>query len=359
VITQEQIPAVLGHAVFDSDGNKIGEAKHVFLDDATGMPEWVSVKTGWFGSSESFVPTREAALEGDRLEVPYAKDKVKGAPNVDVDSGGHLSEDEEHRLYDYYGVAWNQAYARANRPGGGWAAAGTGAAAGAAAGTAGTRDGRSGSDMDKDDMGMDTAGAESGTGVSGYRGLSDEADLTADTDLASRPGMVGDMPSGSAVDDDTAYRTGTEEGAARSGLEADGSMTRSEERMRVGVERHEAGRARLRKYVVSEEVEQSVPLRHEEVHVVREPITQADRDATLTGPEITEAEQEVTLYEERPVVETEAVAVERVRLTVEEHTETETVHGRVRKERIDTDGTEMDGTDAIDDDDTFRRPQTP
>ncbi|MFF7333599.1 DUF2382 domain-containing protein [Streptomyces sp. NPDC008150] len=358
MITQEQIPAVLGHAVFDSDGNKIGEAKHVFLDDATGMPEWVSVKTGWFGSSESFVPTREAALAGDHLEVPYAKDKVKGAPNVDIDSGGHLSEDEEHRLYDYYGVAWDQAWARANRPGGdGWAAtpaAGAAGAVGAAAATSGDRD--TGTDLDKDrdatgtDAGMDAGVTDTGTGAGGYRGLTDEADLTADADLAARPGMVGDMPTGAVVDDDATIR---------SGLDADGSMTRSEERMRVGVERHEAGRARLRKYVVSEEVEQSVPLRHEEVYVVREPITQADRDAALTGPEIMEAEQEVTLYEERPVVETEAVAVERVRLSVEEHTETETVHGRVRKERIDTEGIEMEGTDEIGDGDTFRRPEMP
>lgn len=54
-------------------------------------------------------------------------------------------------------------------------------------------------------------------------------------------------------------------------------MTRSEERMHVGVERRETGRARLRKYVVTEDVEQTVPLRHEEVRIEREPITDANR----------------------------------------------------------------------------------
>jgi stress response protein YsnF len=112
-------------------------------------------------------------------------------------------------------------------------------------------------------------------------------------------------------------------------------MTRAEEHMRVGVERHEAGRARLRKYVVTEEAEQTVPLRHEEVRVEREPITEANRTSAMAGPDIAEAEYEVTLHEERPVVRTEVEPVERVRLVTEEHITQETVRGRVRKERIE------------------------
>ncbi|MYS32343.1 DUF2382 domain-containing protein [Streptomyces sp. SID7804] len=128
-------------------------------------------------------------------------------------------------------------------------------------------------------------------------------------------------------------------------------MTRSEERMHVGVERHESGRARLRKYVVTEEVQQTVPLRHEEVRVEREPITDANRGAAMSGPDFTESEYEVTLHEERPVVETEAVPVERVRLTTEEKTTDEVVRGRVRKERIEaetdmTDETKQRGRDV-------------
>ncbi|MFD4577468.1 DUF2382 domain-containing protein [Streptomyces sp. NPDC058417] len=92
--------------------------------------------------------------------------------------------------------------------------------------------------------------------------------------------------------------------------------------------------------MVTEEVQRTVPVRHEEVRVEREPITEADRDAALSGPEITEVEHEVTLHEERPVVETETVPVERVRLATEEHVEEETVRGEVRKERIETDGVE-------------------
>ncbi|WP_435823842.1 YsnF/AvaK domain-containing protein [Kitasatospora aureofaciens] len=112
-------------------------------------------------------------------------------------------------------------------------------------------------------------------------------------------------------------------------------MTRSEERMHVGVERYETGRAKLRKYVVTEDEQQTVPVRHEEARIEREPVTEADRGAAMSGETISEAEHEVTLHAERPVVHTEAVPVERVGLVTEEHVEQETVSGRMRKERIE------------------------
>ncbi|MFE4998954.1 YsnF/AvaK domain-containing protein [Streptomyces mirabilis] len=70
-------------------------------------------------------------------------------------------------------------------------------------------------------------------------------------------------------------------------------------------ERQEFSRARQRKYVVTEEVQQTVPVRHEEVRVEREPVTEANCEAAA-GPDISEAEHEVTLHAERPVVETKA-----------------------------------------------------
>ncbi|MEV4458120.1 PRC-barrel domain-containing protein [Microbispora sp. NPDC049633] len=122
MITQEQIPAVLDHDLFDIDGNKIGEVKHVFLDEVTGRPEWLCIKTGLFGLKESFVPMRDAELVADHVEVPYDKDRVKDAPNIDVDAGGHLSADEERDLYRYYGMSWETSWREANQPGeGGWA----------------------------------------------------------------------------------------------------------------------------------------------------------------------------------------------------------------------------------------------
>ncbi|MFD5635666.1 PRC-barrel domain-containing protein [Streptomyces sp. NPDC127077] len=108
MITQGQIAAVLDHAVYDIDGSKIGDARHVFLDDATGEPEWVSVKTGRLGTRQSLVPLYEATIVEDHLEVPYAKTTVKDAPHVDVDAGGFLTVAEEHRLYEHYNIAWDE-----------------------------------------------------------------------------------------------------------------------------------------------------------------------------------------------------------------------------------------------------------
>lgn len=117
----------------------------------------------------------------------------------------------------------------------------------------------------------------------------------------------------------------------------DEAMTRSEERLRVGKEQVETGRARLRKYIVTEDVQTTVPVSREEVRIEREPITEANRDAAVAGPDLSEEEHEVTLTEERPVVGKETVPVERVRLGKEQVTEEKQVSEQVRKEQIETD----------------------
>ena len=116
---------------------------------------------------------------------------------------------------------------------------------------------------------------------------------------------------------------------------ADDAMTRSEEQLRVGTEQEQVGRARLRKYVVTEHEQVTVPVSHEEVRLEREAITEANRGAAYRGADITESEHEVTLMAERAVVDTETVPVERVRLDKETVTKQRTVEGTVRKERIE------------------------
>ena len=129
-----------------------------------------------------------------------------------------------------------------------------------------------------------------------------------------------------------------------SGPTTDEAMTRSEEKLRVGTETRETGRARLRKHVVTEQQQVAVPVSREEVTLEREPITDANRGAAYDGPAISEEEHEVTLHAERPVVSTEAVAVERVKLGKETVTEQETVAGEVRKEQIEMDSDGVDGS---------------
>jgi uncharacterized protein (TIGR02271 family) len=125
------------------------------------------------------------------------------------------------------------------------------------------------------------------------------------------------------------------QGHDTSGPNTDTAMTRSEERLRVGTEQVETGKARLRKYIVTENVTKTVPVTHEEVRVEREPITDANRDAALSGAELTEEEHEVVLHAERPVVTTETVPVERVRLATETVQSEQEVTSKVRSEQIE------------------------
>jgi len=123
-----------------------------------------------------------------------------------------------------------------------------------------------------------------------------------------------------------------------SGPTTDDAMTRSEERLRVGTQQTEAGRARLRKYIVSETQTATVPVSHEEVVVEREPITDGNVGQAYDGPALSEEEHEVVLTAERPVVEKETVPVERVRLGTETVTENVQVSEEVRKEQIELEG---------------------
>jgi len=285
MIGTETLDRVIGRDVYDETGTKIGSASEVYLDDQTGQPEWVTVKTGLFGTKESFVPIRDADLTDDGVRVNVSKDKVKDAPKIDTD--GHLSPQEEEELYRYYGI------------GGGWTGTQT---------------------TETTTTGMAGAGySDTTTGVTGR----------TDTD---RDGVY----------DDVENRT---VGHDTSGPTTDDAMTRSEERLNVGTERTEAGRARLRKFVVTENVTQTVPVTREEVRVEREPITDGNIGNALDGPAISEEEHEVVLHAERPVVEKEAVPVERVRLDKETVTDQETVSADVRKEQIEMEGGDTLGRD--------------
>jgi uncharacterized protein (TIGR02271 family) len=297
MIGTDTLDRVIGRDVYDETGTKIGSASEVYLDDQTGQPEWVTVKTGLFGTKESFVPIRDADLTDDGVRVPVSKDKVKDAPKIDTD--GHLSPQEEEELYRYYGL------------GGSWT--------GTETRTDTTTTGTAGAGY------TDTSAGHTDTSTTGMVGRTD-----IDSD---RSGFRGDVES-RTVGHDT------------SGPTTDDAMTRSEERLNVGTERTEAGRARLRKFVVTENVTETVPVSREEVRVEREPITDANIGQALDGPAISEEEHEVVLHAERPVVDKEAVPVERVRLDKETVTDHETVSADVRKEQIDMDGVE--GTSALD-----------
>ena len=267
MISEQNIAGLIGGNVTDPEGHKIGSVGQIYVDPDTGRPNWATVVTGFFGTSQSFVPLDQAdAVDGD-LRVPFTKDFIKDAPRIDADTD--LSDGEEASLYDYY------------------------------------QGSRSNVDTDR--------------GRDGY------GDVSSDRNVEGTQGY------------DTSGRT------------TDDAMTRSEEQLHVGTERVQTGRARLRKYVVTEHETVTVPVSHEEVRLEREPITDANAGDALSGPDISEEEHEVVLTEERPVVAKETVPVERVRLGTETVTGTEQVDAEVRKEEIalddDTRGTDTRGTD--------------
>lgn len=274
MVTTQEANRIIGATAYDAGGQKIGNVGQVYLDEATGTPEWLTVKTGFFGTRESFVPLAKAHVrEGDRVEIEVDKDTVMQAPNVDPDQ--ELSQDDEARLYQHYGMSYSNAYSSSGLPG---------------------------------DVGTGTTSGEREYTATGE----DEREYAA-----SREQEYG--------------------GRDYSG-ETDDAMTRSEERLRVGTTSQATGRARLHKYVVTEPVEETVQVRREEARIEREPITDANRDRAMAGPDIHEAEHEVTLHAEQPVVQKETVPVERVRLTTDEVTEEERVSEELRKERIEAEG---------------------
>ncbi len=278
MISSDNIASLIGADVLDRNGDKIGSVGQVYLDDNDGHPSWASVKTGLFGTKESFVPLEDANWEGNELRVGYDKDRVKDAPRVDADA--HLEPSDEDELYRYYGLTANQY--------------GTD--------TGYTQD--------------TTAGAE--TDYS-------RTESSADTDYTTTESSTGTV------------------GYDTSGPTTDSAMTRSEEQLHVGTERVETGKARLRKYVVTENQQVTVPVQREEVRIEREPITDANIGAAMDGPAISEEEHEVVLSEERPVVAKETVPVERVRLDKDVVTEQQTVNEEVRKEEITFDGDDRTG----------------
>jgi uncharacterized protein (TIGR02271 family) len=273
-VKQNELAGWIGHTLVDRSGDKIGKIVDLYADEATGQPEWIAVNTGRFGSKVSFVPLAGAERAGDDLRVPYEVDQVKDAPKADPD--GQLSQEEEARLYGHFGF-----------------------------------------DYDLDD---------SPTGLP----------RTGDDGPRSR--------SGTRAGGETGRRTGgrkaraAAEGRDTSGPTTDDAMTRSEEELRVGTERREVGRARLHKYVVTEDETVTVPVSKEKVRIEREPITGENVERAMDGPAISEEEHEVILHEEQPVVGKEAVPKERVRLDTENVTEERRVTDEVRKERIEAEG---------------------
>ncbi len=106
--------SLIGRRAFDLDGTRIGTVDEVYLDDATGVPEWAAVRTGLF-TRDAFVPLGPSRLVDDALRVPFKKALIKDAPDFGV--GRHLSPEQELQLYHHYGMEVPRGESPRARPG--------------------------------------------------------------------------------------------------------------------------------------------------------------------------------------------------------------------------------------------------
>jgi uncharacterized protein (TIGR02271 family) len=114
--------------VYGSDGDKVGSVGQVYLDDQTNQPTFVTVRTGLFGSKETFIPVDQATQSADGLQVPFDKAFVKDAPNVDAD--GSITPEEERGIYEYYSMEYGSDRQAADRTAAGGESVGTASDAG-------------------------------------------------------------------------------------------------------------------------------------------------------------------------------------------------------------------------------------
>ena len=228
-----------GRTIVDRDGDKIGKLDELYLDESD-RPAWGAVTTGLFGRRQSFVPLADLRPAGDDLQLPYEKDRVKDAPNVDPDE--QLSGEEEDALHRHYGIAT------------GPADDGPGAEAEPA---------ERAEAAERADTADRTGGAEAAGATAGEAETRTEARQDADGD----------------GDADAPRAAASGEGAG---------MIRSEEEVSIGTRRRATHRARLKKYVVTEHVKQVVPVQREEVRVEYEPA----EDEENAPPEADRAERD-------------------------------------------------------------------
>ncbi len=225
MLSERDLSAAIGSTAHGPDGEKIGTVESFFLDDRTGTPSWVAVSTGLFGTRHSIVPATGATFSDGLLQVPVGKEAVRSAPAV---HGDHLGPDEEAELRRHYGIG--------------------------------------------------AAGA--GTGTPGVAGPPEQvAAGTAVGDLGTRPVAAPATDVRTTVGQAAPPPAPLQGGQHAGRHSSDGAMTRSEEQLRVGTQQVATTRVRVVKYVVTEEVQVTVPLRREEIRIEEVPL-----DAPDPGP---------------------------------------------------------------------------
>ena len=267
------------YEVYDRDGERLGKVDTLFLDEDD-RPEYVGVKMGLLGTRSTLLPwaavTREDQ-EGRRIEVAVDKETAENGPAFEDDQ--EITPELEREVYGHYKLE------------------------------------RSGGAEDRGAYGDYYPGTEQATTTTG------SSDLGTTGDTAT--GGLGEHHHGS----EGLHRPGSAHEA-----EDEIRVRRSEEELVAGTREREAGALRVRKRVRTEHKTIEVPVRREEVHVERVPLS---GEATAAEAEIGEEEIVVPVIEEEVVVSKRPVVKEEIRIRKDVVEDTEVVEEDVRREEID------------------------
>ncbi|MEO7197536.1 MAG: PRC-barrel domain-containing protein [Solirubrobacterales bacterium] len=94
--------ACVGAKLDDLGGTPAGRVDGVLVDAADGAPTWLVVRLGRFGRRVA-VSYDSAVLGVGHVWVPYPRDTIRAASNLDPSSG--LTTAEERELAGRYGIA--------------------------------------------------------------------------------------------------------------------------------------------------------------------------------------------------------------------------------------------------------------
>ena len=100
-IDLDEAKAWAGMKLDELGGHSVGRVEGVYVDDATGEPEWLLARMGRFGH-HCLVPARDAVAAGGRVWVPYSRDQIRKAPRIEPNRA--LERDREQALLEHYGV---------------------------------------------------------------------------------------------------------------------------------------------------------------------------------------------------------------------------------------------------------------
>lgn len=321
---------------YDVRGEKVGKIEDIYVNDATGQPDFVSVNTGVLGLSKDLVPLRGHTFDGEDVTLAFEKDRIQDAPVTDRD--GHLTERERDELYRYYGLESAEDTVTY------------------------VFDTEQPVEVDADTSvreGVEVVPVDKDTNDEVDRVALDAPELLGEVGSVEReddevvvPASLGNFgatkePAGEKAGDEVivndpqgglimpSYASDANAGVSRG--ETHDEFVLSEEQLRVEKERVESGEARIQKVVVTEMKTIEVPVTREELRVVREPISEEDR-VKYEGVSLGDQEASIVLHEERVVVSKVTVPVERVLLRTELVEDTKVVEESVARERLETSG---------------------